>query len=106
MEHTFLVCRCVFEAIDADYRRRPFSKCPKPLFRGEANCEADDVTMICYSHAKKTHFHKKAFTLSLVLKVKILRTRNWPNHSEECSACSLTMSMSMLREKVKNAIRL
>ena len=32
--------------------------------------------MIFYSHANRTH--KKGFTLSLVLKVKVFGTRNWP----------------------------
>ena len=31
-----------------------------------------------YSHANKTHFHKKDFALSLVLKVKVFGTRKWP----------------------------
>lgn len=39
-------------------------------------CEAIDRNMIFYSHANRTH--KKGFTLSLVLKVKVFGTRNWP----------------------------
>ena len=34
--------------------------------------------MICYSHSNKTHFHKKGFALTLVLKVRIFETRKWP----------------------------
>ena len=30
-----------------------------------------DVKMIFYSHANKTHFHKKGFALSLVMKVRV-----------------------------------
>ena len=39
-------------------------------------CEAIDRNMIFYSHENRTH--KKGFTLSLVLKVKVFGTRNWP----------------------------
>ena len=39
-------------------------------------CEAIDRNMIFYSHANRTH--KKSSTLSLVLKVKVFGTRNWP----------------------------
>ena len=31
-----------------------------------------------YSHAGKTHFHKKVFVLSLVLKGRVFGTRKWP----------------------------
>ena len=48
---------------------------PKPLFQNEAECEAIDMEMIFYSHTNKTHFHKKGFALSLVLKVRIFGTR-------------------------------
>ena len=48
---------------------------PKPLFQNEAECEAIDMEMIFYSHTNKTHFHKKGFALSLVLKVRIVGTR-------------------------------
>ena len=34
--------------------------------------------LVFYSHANKTHFHKKDFALSLVLKVKVFGTRKWP----------------------------
>ena len=40
---------------------RPFPSCSKPLFHGEAKCDAID-------------FHKKGFALSLVLKVRVLGT--------------------------------
>ena len=30
------------------------------------------MKMIFHSHANKTHFHKKGFALSLVLKVRVL----------------------------------
>ena len=48
--------------------------CPKPLFQSKAECETTEVKMIFYSHANKTHFHKKGFTLSLVWKVRIFGT--------------------------------
>ena len=34
--------------------------------------------MIFYSHANKTHFHKKGFALNLVLKMRIFGTWNRP----------------------------
>lgn len=45
--------------------------CSKPPFQSEA------TKMDFYSHANQTP-HKKVFTLSLVLKVRVLRTRRWP----------------------------
>ena len=43
-----------------------FPSCSKPLFQIEAKCKANDIKMIIYSHANKTHLHKKGF-LHLVL---------------------------------------
>ena len=40
--------------------------------------EAIDMKMIFYSHVDKTHFHKKRFALSLLLKVRVFGTREWP----------------------------
>ena len=37
------------------------------------SCEND-----FYYHANKTHFHKKGFTLGLVLGVRVFETRKWP----------------------------
>ena len=34
--------------------------------------------MIIYSHANKTHFHKKGGALGHILKVRGFGTRNWP----------------------------
>ena len=51
---------------------RLFPICLKPLFQSEVKCEAIDVCEHFHainSHANKTHFHKKSFALSLVLKV-------------------------------------
>ena len=31
-----------------------------------------------YCHANKTNFHKKGFTLGLVLRVRVFGTRKWP----------------------------
>ena len=42
--------------------------------QSEAKCEAIDMKMN-YSRANKTHFHKKVFALSFVLKIRVLRTR-------------------------------
>ena len=37
----------------------PFPSCPKPLFQSEAKCEAIDMKIVFYPHARKTHRHKK-----------------------------------------------
>ena len=51
---------------------RPFPSCTKPLFQSEAKYEAIDVKMVFYFDADKmTHFHKRGFALSLVLKVRV-----------------------------------
>ena len=49
-----------------------------------------------YSHANKTHFHKKGCALGLILKVKVFGTRKWPIEQTEkmmqnakANACSL-----------------
>ena len=47
--------------------KRPFPSCPKPPLQSEANCEAIDMKMTFYSPANETYFHKKGFSLSLVL---------------------------------------
>ena len=44
-------------------------------FQSEVKYEAIDVKMVFYSDADKTHFHKKGFALSLVLKVRVFP--NW-----------------------------
>ena len=49
----------------------------KPLFQSEAKCEAIEMEMMLYSHANETHFLKKGFALSLVLKVRVSGTQNW-----------------------------
>ena len=50
---------------------RPFTSYSKPLFQNETKREAIDVTMIFYSHAQKTYFHKKGLSISLVLKQRL-----------------------------------
>ena len=45
------------------------------LLQSEAiKCEAIDMQTTFYSHVTKTHFHKKDFALSPVLKVRVLGT--------------------------------
>ena len=55
-----------------------FPSFPKPLLQSEAEFIAIDVKMILQSHANKTHFHKKGFAVSFVLKVRVFGTRKWP----------------------------
>ena len=67
---------------------RLFTSCPKPLFQSEANWEAIDMKMI---FIQKTCFHKKAFALSLVLKVREMA--NWlTSHADVPGASSRVSS--------------
>ena len=50
---------------------RPFPSFHKPLFQCEAYTELLIWKLFLYSHANKTHLHKKGFALSLVLKVRV-----------------------------------
>ena len=52
--------------------------CLKPLFQSEALCADTDMKMIFNYDANKTHFHKKGFAISLVLKASVFGTRKWP----------------------------
>ena len=36
------------------------------------------MEMIVYSHANRTHFHKKGCALGVISKVGVLGTRKWP----------------------------
>ena len=50
----------VFSAVSAvSVYNRPFPSCPKP-------------------HANETHYNKKDFALSLIMKVRVFVTRKWP----------------------------
>ena len=55
---------------------RPFPSCLKPLFQSEAKYKATDLKIFFYSHPNTTHFHKKGIVLGLLLKKRILGTRN------------------------------
>ena len=57
-------------------RNGPFPNLPKPLFESATKGEAIDTKLIVYSHVNNTHFHKKDFELSLVLKVTVFGTQN------------------------------
>ena len=69
-------CWCGRGDVNKTYSKRLFPSCPKPLFQSEAVCK--DIALIFflfYTHANKTHFHKKGFALSLVLKVRVFGVR-------------------------------
>ena len=55
---------------------RPFPSCLKPLFQSEAKYKVTDIKIFFYSHPNTTHFHKKGIVLGLLLKKRILGTRN------------------------------
>ena len=55
----------------------PFPSFPGPLYQNEVKCSACDMKMTFHSHANKTHFHKKGWALGLILKVRVLGTREW-----------------------------
>ena len=44
--------------------------------------------IFCYTHANKTHFDKKGFTLSLVLKVRVLEVRKQRTLVTRLALCS------------------
>ena len=56
----------------------PFPSSPGPLFQNEGKCSAFDMEIIFHSHENKTHFHKKGYASSLILKVRVFGTRKWP----------------------------
>ena len=57
------------------YLNRPFLSCQKSLFQSEAKCEAIDMKMNFHSRA----INKKYFTLSFVLKARVLEFGKGPN---------------------------
>ena len=59
-----------------DQKEMALSSCPKLLLKSKATHKAIDMKMFFYFYANKTHFHKKGFALSLVLKVRSFGTRN------------------------------
>ena len=59
-------------------KKNSISSCSEPLFQSESKCESIDMKIIFYSRANKTHFHKRSFALSLVLKARVFGTRKRP----------------------------
>ena len=52
------------ERMKQGYVRTFGESCLKSLLQSGANCEAIDLKMMFYSHANKTHFHKKVLHLA------------------------------------------
>ena len=50
--------------------KRPFLSFLVPLFQNAAKREATDMKMIFYSHANKTHFHKKRVCTCLIFEIE------------------------------------
>ena len=48
----------------AESDNRSFPSSSGPLYQNEVKCSAFDMEMTFYSHANKTHFHKKGWALS------------------------------------------
>ena len=48
------------------------------MYQNEVKGSAFDMEMIFHSRANKTHFHKKACALGLILKLRVFETRKWP----------------------------
>ena len=57
-------------------RDRIFPSSPGPLFQSEAKYKTIDLKTSFNFHGNKTHFHKKGFALSLVLKKEFLELGN------------------------------
>ena len=68
---------------------RPFPSSPEPLFQNEGRCSAFGMEIIFHSHAKKTHFHKKGCTPSLIFKVRVFGTRKWHIAKRDASQAPL-----------------
>ena len=72
--HNNLFCFCLLRTCALEKspagENRSFPSSKKSRFQSEAKCEAIDMKMIFNYDANKTHFHKKGFALSLVLKVR------------------------------------
>ena len=56
--------------------------------------------MIFYSHANKTHFHKKGCALGHNLKVRVFGTRKWPISMVSAVFCSLGLPVIQLTENI------
>ena len=59
-------------------KNTPFPSSPGPLFQNEGRCSAFDMEINFHSHSNKTHFHKKGWAPSLILKVRVFGTRKGP----------------------------
>ena len=66
-------CKCDEFCLQTRLCIRAIPSYSKPQFQSEAKCKAIDM----HSRANKTHFHKKGFALSLVLKGKLFGNRRW-----------------------------
>ena len=65
---------------------KPFPSSSAPLFQNEGRCSAFDMEITFHSHANKTYFHKtRGCAPSLVLKVRVFRTRKWPIGCPGCA---------------------
>ena len=60
------------------YPNRSFLSSPGPPYQNEVKYSAFDIEMIFHSHADKTNFHRKGYTLGLILKVRFFGTQKWP----------------------------
>ena len=63
---------------DMKYCKQAISEFPRPLFQNEDRCSAFDMEIIFHSHENKIHFPKKGCAPSLILKVRVFGTGNWP----------------------------
>ena len=71
---------CFIYDLNCGNTNRPFSSCQRPLIQCKVKCEVIDMKMLIYSYVYynyKTHFHKKVFPLSLVLKERDFGTLRW-----------------------------
>ena len=66
-----------YEAYKLGHFRVPPGLC-FDLFQNEVRCSAFDIEISFHCHVNKTHFHKKGCAPSLILKVRVFRTRKWP----------------------------
>ena len=56
----------------------------KPLFQGVAKRKAVGMKMIFYSHANKTNFHEKVFSLLFYIRVAVILVKDCEIFWKQC----------------------
>ena len=78
------------------FQQLAISKFSQPsVSKSEAKYEAIDMEMV-FPHANKTHFNKKGFALSLVLKARVFfGTQKWRNSKVMVQFCQMRLYLGI-----------